>query len=188
MAQQLQGQLFKRSIDGWEVSWLSEGTYRHWCRQILKPEWPTLLVLMFNPGSLSGSGAGLPRDTTLRILREVGSAAGFNIYVINLFDYASPRPSDLFDNWARRDGRRLHYTELALDQFTAYVSAYGNYLGWVAWRSDIDARVREVQAALANLPEIALPKNGNGTPKHPMVWQRQKLKPTIASLIRATQL
>ena len=35
----------------------------------------------------------------------------------------------------------------------------------------------------SNLPEIVLPRNNSGTPKHPISWQREKLKPDIRNEI-----
>ena len=41
-----------------------------------------------------------------------------------------------------------------------------------------------VLLALSDLKEIILPKNKSGTPKHPMSWQRQKLKPQISIILQ----
>jgi len=104
MNQIIKGKVYSHELDGWLVSWESESEYRHWCHQTNENFVENLLVVMFNPGSLSGDGKNLRKDTTLRILREVCGPAGVNPFVVNLFDYASPSPDELFSNWEKRDG------------------------------------------------------------------------------------
>lgn len=179
------GQVFNHELDGWSVAWESDGNYRHWCHQIKNPKWNSLLVVMFNPGSLCGDGSNLSKDTTLRILREVCGAANLNPYVINLFDYASPSPQNLFDNWNLRDSNSIVFDKLPLSIFQSYILAYGDYENWGQRDAEIKERQALVLSYLESLNEILLPKNNSGTPKHPMIWQRQKLKPSISALLRA---
>jgi hypothetical protein len=178
------GKVYSHELDGWVVSWESSGAYRHWCHQIKNPEWNSLLVVMFNPGSLSGDGSNLYKDTTLRILREVCGEAKLNSYVVNLFDYASPSPQNLFDNWLHKDPQKLVFGELPISIFNGYICAYGDYENWGQRDSEIMERQVLVKGHLESLNEIVLPKNNSGTPKHPMVWQRQKLKPEISALLQ----
>lgn len=177
------GQVYEQSVDGWDVSWESNGIYRHWCHQIKNNEWDNLLVVMFNPGSLSGSGSNLRKDTTLRILRNVCAPARLNPYIVNLFDYASPSTNSLFNNWHIRDSDSLIFDKLELSKFRAFVMAYGNYENRSDHGQDIRVRVELIRVALGGLQEIILPKNSEGTPKHPMRWQREKTIPKMASLL-----
>ncbi|MBQ4830606.1 DUF1643 domain-containing protein [Alteromonas sp. MMG017] len=179
------GQVFNHELDGWSVFWESGSNYRHWCHQIKNPKWDSLLVVMFNPGSLSGDGANLSKDTTLRILREVCGAANLNPYVINLFDYASASPQKLFDNWEQRDSNSIVFGKLPLSIFQSYILAYGDYENWGQRDTEIKDRQALVLSYLESLNEILLPKNNSGSPKHPMIWQRQKLKPSISSFLKA---
>jgi hypothetical protein len=179
------GQVFSHELDGWSVSWESDGNYRHWCHQIKNPNWSSLLVVMFNPGSLSGDGSNLSKDTTLRILREVCGSANINPYVINLFDYASPSSQNLFDNWHLRDSSSIVFDKLPLSIFQNYILAYGDYEILGQHDAEIKERQALVLSHLESLNEILLPKNNSGTPKHPIVWQRQKLKQSISALLQA---
>ncbi len=182
----LNGRVYSHEIDGWTVSWESSGIYRHWCHQVKNPEWDSLLVVMFNPGSLSGDGSNLNKDTTLRILREVCGAAKLNPYIVNLYDYASPSPQDLFDNWHQGDSSRLVFDRLPILIFNNYILAYGDYENWGQRDSEIKDRQALVRNHLKSLYEVVLPKNNSGTPKHPMIWQRQKIKLEISSLLQAS--
>jgi hypothetical protein len=141
---------------------------------------------MFNPGSLSGDGSDLSKDTTLRILREVCGAANLNPYIVNLFDYASPSPQDLFDNWSKRDASKLVFDKLPISIFNSYILAYGDYENLGQRDSEIKARQVLVRNYLKSLNEIVLPKNNSGTPKHPINWQRQKIKTEISELLNAS--
>jgi hypothetical protein len=179
----LNGQVYSHVIDGWLVSWESESEYRHWCHQINPRFSKNLLVVMFNPGSLSGDGKNLRKDTTLRILHEVCEPAGINPFVVNLFDFASPSPDNLFSSWEKRDGDNLIYTKLDAIKFAALIMAYGDYENHGERNQEIKERIALVRSKFSGLKEILLPNNKSGTPKHPMTWQRQKLKPTISKLL-----
>jgi len=179
----LEGKVYSHELDGWLVSWESESEYRHWCHQINERFTENLLVVMFNPGSLSGDGKNLSRDTTLRILREVCEPAGINPFVVNLFDYASPSPDELFSSWAKRDGGGLIFKRLGAIKFSAFILAYGDYENRGERDNEIKERIALFQSIFSGVREIILPKNSSGTPKHPMAWQRQKLTPIISKLL-----
>jgi hypothetical protein len=185
MQSSLNGTVFSHILDGWDISWESSGVYRHWCHQIKSEFWPNLLVIMFNPGSLSGDGKNLRRDTTLRILREVCDSGQINPFVTNLFDYASPSPSDLFVNWNKRDAECLVFDLIGHLNFAGYIMAYGDYENCGQRDQEIKDRSKLVRTKLVHLKEISLPKNKSGTPKHPMIWQRQNLKPEIVNILIA---
>jgi hypothetical protein len=180
----LNGEIYSHTVNEWSVSWESSLGYRHWCHQIKNPTWANLLVIMFNPGSLSGDGSNLSKDTTLRILREVCGDANLNPFIVNLFDLASPSPIYVFDNWQKRDAEALVFDKLPLEAFKYFILAYGDYenLG----RQDDDIRMRQIALLerIKSITEIELPKNKSGTPKHPMIWQRQKIKHQITSILR----
>ena len=76
---------------------------------------------------ISCNGENLKKDTTLRILREVCEQAKLNPFIINLFDYASPSPDDLFENWSEKDAETLIFDKLNNINFKAYITAYGDY-------------------------------------------------------------
>lgn len=179
----LKGKVYSHELDGWLVSWESESEYRHWCHQTNERFTENLLVVMFNPGSLSGDGKNLRKDTTLRILRDVCESAGVNPFVVNLFDYASPSPNELFSSWVKRDGSGLIFDKLRALKFSAFIMAYGDYENRGERDNEIKERITLIQSHLTGAREIILPKNNSGTPKHPMTWQRQKLKPAISKLI-----
>lgn len=179
----LDGEVHSHQIDGWSVSWESKSTYRHWCHQVKDQTWGNLLVIMFNPGSLSGAGCNLRKDSTLRILREVGAAAKLNTFVINLFDYASPSPNALFNSWHLRDSNDLVFSKLNCVGLQSYICAYGDYENWGVQNQAIKDRILLIKNTVKELREIVLPKNKSGTPKHPMTWQRQKIKSQIAELL-----
>lgn len=141
-------------------------------------------MVMFNPGSLSGDGKNLRRDTTLRILREVCEPIGINTFVVNLFDFATPVPDELFTNWPKRDSRDLVFAKLRDMKFSAIIRAYGDYENRGERDTEIKERILLVSFIFSNIEEIALPKNASGTPKHPMSWQRQMLKPEISMLLK----
>ncbi|GAB1071122.1 MAG: hypothetical protein SAqTSA_12180 [Shewanella algae] len=184
----MNGRVYSRDIDGWKIYWESCGIYRHWCHQIKNRDWNSLLIVMFNPGSLSMDGSNLKKDTTLRILRDVCGTAKFNPYIINLFDYATPSPQVLFKNWNKRDSNTLIFDKLPLSIFTNYILAYGDYENWKLYKSEINDRQTLVLHHLKELNEIILPKNNSGTPKHPITWQRQKLKKKISTILRDEQI
>ncbi len=180
----LNGNVYNHNIDGWSVTWESNLGFRHWCYQMKDLAWENLMVVMFNPGSLSGDGSNLSKDTTLRILREVCKEANLNPFVINLFDYSSPSPQVLFDNWKDRDPEDLVFNKLSLSEFRWLIYAYGDYENWGQQDGEIKERQYFVKEVLGSIPEIDLPKNKSGTPKHPIIWQRQKIKDEIACILR----
>ncbi|CAN7411107.1 DUF1643 domain-containing protein [Duganella sp. LjRoot269] len=179
----LGGEIYSYDLDGWCVEWESTTDYRHWCQQSKTGFEENLLVVMFNPGSLNSDGRNLRRDTTLRILREVCEPISVNIFVVNLFDFASPAPDELFANWPKRDSHELVFAKLRSMKFSAIIRAYGDYENRGERDAEIKERISFVNSIFSNLKEIALPKNSSGTPKHPMIWQRQMLKPEISALL-----
>jgi hypothetical protein len=64
------GQHYTRPLDEWQISWESIGAHRLWCHQTRKDAVHTVCVVMFNPGSLSGDGKNLKKDTTLGFVRK----------------------------------------------------------------------------------------------------------------------
>lgn len=179
----LTGKVYSQQLGDWQVSWESEGEYRYWCYQTNERFAKNILVIMFNPGSLNGDGINIKKDITLRILREVCEGAGFNPFIVNLFDFASPSPDVLFSNWAKRDNGSLIYTKLDKIKFSVFIMAYGDYENRGVRDGEIKDRVALVQSSLSGIREVILPKNRSETPKHPRVWQLQKLKPTISRLL-----
>lgn len=179
----LGGEIYSYDLDGWCVEWESATDYRHWCQQSKTGFEENLLVVMFNPGSLNGDGRNLRRDTTLRILREVCEPIGVNIFVVNLFDFARPAPDELFTNWSKRDSHDLVFAKLQDMKFSAFISAYGDYENRGQRDTEIKERISFVNYIFSGVKEITLPKNSSGTPKHPMSWQRQRLKPEITALL-----
>lgn len=178
------GNIYSATLDSWEISWESQKEYRHWCIQKKSNNNRTLLVIMFNPGSLSGDGRNLSGDTTLRILREVCGNAGFNQVILNLFDYANPQTAPLFSNWEKCDlNSNLIFEHLSEFKYDNYIMAYGSYQSDLLYEKDILERINLIQNMLKKDKEIELPRNQNGTPKHPTVWQRQKLKPDITRIL-----
>ena len=67
------GNIYSVLLDDWEISWESQKEYRHWCIQKKTDNKKTLLVIMFNPGSLSG---------TERIYLEIQLFAYLGKYVV----------------------------------------------------------------------------------------------------------
>ena len=61
--------------------------------------------------------------------------------------------------------------------------AYGSYQSDPLYEKDILERINLIQNMLKKDKEIKLPRNQNGTPKHPTIWQRQKLKPDITGIL-----
>lgn len=179
----LAGECYFHELNDWQISWESDGNYRHWCHQAKEGFKKNLLVVMFNPGSLSHDGANLRKDTTLRILREVCEPAKLNPFIVNLFDFANPSANMLFANWEKRDGTSLIFNKLETIKFSAYISAYGDYENSCEYDTEIKNRIALVKSNLLGIREIILPLNKSGTPKHPMTWQRQKLKSEISQLL-----
>ncbi|MBI5674345.1 MAG: DUF1643 domain-containing protein [Nitrospirae bacterium] len=179
----LDGRVYTHDIDEWKISWKSHEEYRHWCVQKHPSNFDYILVIMLNPGSLSHDGRNLKRDSTLRILREVFQGTGFNPFVINLFDLATTSPEILFKSWDKRDRDTLVYEHLNFNMFKGKLFAYGSYETRPGVGNDIKKRISNLRSYLSHLPEVQINKNKDGTPKHPMSWQRQKLKGDIKSII-----
>ena len=148
----LGGSIFHRSIDGWQVSWESRGDYRHWCIQEKPSHSSRLLVVMKNPGSLRGDGADLTRDTTLRILRNVGDKLALNQLVVNFFDYAATKLQTLHDNRASAIVIGQGWFIRSLIQCRSVLFAYGNFD--VDHYSDYSARISLIRRTFKSLPEI----------------------------------
>jgi len=178
------GTVFRHHLDGWDVSWESSGNYRHWCIQTRQGHGARVVVVMKNPGSLSGDGANLRRDTTLRILRVIGDAAQVDWLVVNLFDYATPSLRELHDNWQARDAESLVFGGLDLLACRSVIFAYGDFdADHIA---DYGERVAMVRTALASLREISIPATKAGNPVHPINWQRNRLMPEVVAGITAS--
>lgn len=175
--------MFQRDLDGWSVSWESAGAYRHWCVQARADHRHRVVVVLKNPGSLSGDGARLRRDTTLRILRGVGAETGTDWLIVNLFDYAAANPRALHAQWHRRDAAALVFARLDLRRDRFLMLAHGDFDGPCA--PDYRRRIAVVRKHFGALHEIALPltKAGNGV--HPLNWQRMRLKARVVDAIRA---
>lgn len=173
----LGGTLFKQFIDGWLVSWESKGNHRHWA-SLQKPNFNReILIVMQNPGSLSGDGSNLKRDLTLRVLRKFGDAIQANLVIVNLFDFASPKPRDLHKNWETRDAEHLVYSQLLKNKYQGILFAYGNPEKTLL--ADYLERINHVRTVFKAIPEIVGPKTKDGNPVHPANWQRHKLLPIV---------
>ncbi|MCL6100242.1 MAG: DUF1643 domain-containing protein [Bacteroidetes bacterium] len=184
MKQILNGKVYAHQVGKWIISWESDGNYRHWCYQKHPSNNKDVLVVMLNPGSLSGDGKNLTKDTTLRILREVFGDTGCNPFIVNLFDLATPSTAEFFKNWENRDSKLLVYSKLKEKNYCGIIYAYGDYEQVEDQGLDILKRIKLVRGILNYLPEINLPKNNSGSPKHPILWQRQKIKAEIKTLIK----
>jgi hypothetical protein len=179
----LRGTIYTHTLDNWEISWKSEGEYRHWCFQKHPQNSSLALVVMLNPGSLSRDGKNLKKDATLRILREVFNNTGLNPFIINLFDYATPSPKQLFQDWFKKDSNDFVYSHIKYLGFKGVVFAYGDYERIQDYGHEIKRRVNLIRAEFSSIPQIEVPLNKNGTPMHPMSWQRRKLKGAINQII-----
>lgn len=177
------GEVFSQNLDGWKIAWESKQNYRFWCIQQHDTNTHHVAVVMLNPGSLSRNGENLTRDTTLRILREVFLNTGFNPFVINLFNLATPSPEKLFEHWDSRDDEAFSYSALPINSFKAVLFAYGDYEYGDRYGPEIKERISLLRGQLSAIQEIVIPKNKSGTPKHPLVWQRQKLKDVVREAI-----
>ena len=180
------GRLFRRDLDGWGVSWESNGAYRHWCVQARPGHRRRVVLVLKNPGSLSAAGEHLRRDTTLRILRAVGAVAGIDWLIVNVFDYAAANPRDLRENWRDRDARALVFSRLDLRRDQFLIVAHGDFDAEhaTAYRSLI-ALVRVV---FGSLREFAIPTTRAGNGVHPINWQRMRLIPRVVQAIGAATL
>jgi hypothetical protein len=178
------GKVYTHKLDEWEIFWESNEEYRHWCLQKHPQNSEYALVVMLNPGSLSSDGKNLRKDATLRILREVFQETGLNPFIINLFDYATPSPKNLFQNWHKKDAYLLVYGHLKYMNLKGVLYAYGDYEYRADYGNEIKQRISLVKNEFGSIPEIIIPLNNTGTPKHPLVWQRQKLKIKIKQIIK----
>lgn len=178
----LGGTVFEHTIDDWQVSWESDGDYRHWCIQESSEHSDRVVIVMKNPGSLSGDGANLRRDRTLRILRIVGEAAGINWVIVNLFDYATPKLQCLHDNWDRRDGNALVYRHIDIENCRFVIFAYGDLI--TEHYAEYFARIEHVRKSFESLEDISIPTTKAGNPVHPMNWQRNKLMTQVIDAIK----
>lgn len=186
----LNGTIYSRELDGWIVSWESDGDYRHWCiqRQAGCDGRDLIAVVLINPGSLSKDGRELRRDTTLRILRSTFAQARSGCLVLNLFDLATPKPPELFKRWDLRDKTKsqLIYEVFPRDRIVAAMFAYGDYENLRDRRiaTEIKQRIRFVRASLQGLPLIETPTNESGSPKHVMKWQIDRHTPDMKNRVR----
>lgn len=170
------GKTYAKEIDGWRVTWESLGGYRFWCRQEHPGNSRIAAVVMLNPGSLSEDGEGLSRDTTLRVLRKIFDGTSYNPFVINLFNFSAPKPDAFFAAWEHRDHSAFNYAGLPKSEFSAVMYAYGDYENGTYYPLEIKKRIADIRAFLCGVPEIDVPRNQSGTPKHPLPVQRQGLK------------
>lgn len=180
------GQICSSKYDGWIITWESLEGYRFWCRQEHPSHTKTVAVVMFNPGSLSGIGENLPKDTTLRVLRDIFYGTSYNPFIINLFNLAAPNTKDLFNRWEQRDHPNFNYSGLPLQDFSAVLYAYGDYESNRKYSDEIRDRIEEVRGIFANASEIIIPTklmNHTGTPKHPLSIQIQGLKDEYRQVI-----
>jgi hypothetical protein len=180
------GVSYSRILDGWTIRWISDGPYRHICLQQHPSASQEFLVILQNPGSLSGDGASLKTDLTLRILRKAFEGTGLNPVIVNLFDFATPKPSELLDQWELRDKANtpLVYELFQPGQFAGYTVAFGDYLSTLYARlSDVDARIEEITGLIQRYPKLAGFKNKNKTPMHPRLWQTSNLTAQMRSKI-----
>jgi hypothetical protein len=173
----LNGEVYNHNLNNWKISWESFNNYRHWCLQSYPNNQYTILVVMFNPGSLSGNGENLSSDTTLRILRNTFDKTNANPLIINLFDFATPKPDVLFENWEERDRPDENFIyELLLNlDINGILYAYGDYENYNLQNQDIINRISMIKNIFSQIPNIETISNLSGTPKHPMVWQTQNL-------------
>ncbi len=175
-----------REYEGWQIAWESHGAHRLWCHQFRAEPKHLVCVVMFNPGSLSGDGAGLAKDDTLRIIRSAmpDTAAAL---VLNLFTLATPKPTVLFDQWSKRDCSAFKLAPLLANRIDAVVFAYGDGgQDRNECRETVRTRIVEIRAAfrstpVAELPEVLTSKLGN--PKHPKHWKIKELIPTVKAAI-----
>lgn len=178
----LDGEVFSKEIDGWTVTWESNGGYRHWCEQRQSPLTSPILLVLFNPGALNQDGKRLSADLTLRNIRYAFDGTVYHPFVVNLFDRATKNADELFkDFWDQRDCKELIFPKLKGSCFSGVGYGYGkksqHRLHGDAVRDRIDY-VRDIQS---NLEEIDLPKEADGTPMHPFRWGIEEVIPKINS-------
>lgn len=171
----LNGKVYSKIYSNWELTWESDSNYRHWCylKKLGTSYKDDILVVLFNPGSLSGNGDNLSRDTTLRNIRKVFDDLPYNCVVMNLFDFATPKPDVLiFNNWINKDKSNYSsiYDYLELFNIKAYILAYGDYENWSdADNQSIRKRIEHIRDKLNKYIAIPVIYNNSGTPKHDLV-------------------
>jgi len=180
----LNGTVYSSQLEGWTISWESNSNYRHWCYQEHPLNEKIILVVMFNPGKLSGDGINLTGDTTLRILRRVFENTGFNPFIVNLFDLATPKPDELFIKWKDRDNELLVYDKIKDYEFSGIIYAYGDYQNNREYGNEIIKRIDFIRNKFLYLAEIELPRNNSGTPTHPFRWLYGNLEFEVKYLIK----
>lgn len=183
-----------QTLGEWQISWESVGLHRLWCHQTRRDAKHTVCVVMFNPGSLSGDGKHLTKDTTLRFIRNAmpDTAAAL---ILNLFTRATPDPSDLIANWHERDCDGFDITVFRSKPIDALVYAYGD-IGQAGTKnlllkSAIRRRIDEIEEVLENIPQLQLPEilitQKHGNPMHPKPWNLKRqieiVKAGLAALL-----
>jgi hypothetical protein len=173
----LGGMIHCKQYKNWDVSWETDGDYRHWCiqRPSDSPTSRLISVVLTNPGTLSGDGRELARDTTLRILRTTFEGTRYGCLILNLFDFATPKPPVLFGQWNNRDKikSKLVYEVFPQKHVVATIFAYGDYENSSppTIRRQVKDRISLIRDRLRALPVIESPLNRTGSPKHVMKWQ-----------------
>lgn len=174
---QFGGSLHERTVNCWRVTWEAKGPHRLWCFQSSGVTKRVVCVVAFNPGSLSGAGENLSRDTTLRNIRDA-MPDGTGTLVLNLFTLATPNPPNLFDNWDNRDCRGFQFSQLASAPCQAVIFAYGD-IGQCRkygpqYGEQVKTRIAVARDALSQWPAITIPTTATlKNPAHPMNWRRQ---------------
>lgn len=194
----LGGTVHEGQIDDWTVAWeateVSNYRYRHWCVQSEgAAKERVIAVLMLNPGSLSGNGEGLRKDTTLRVLRRVFSGCEVDCLALNLFDLAMPKPSDLFNaetwDFRNRSACLSIFEVLPWERIVGVLYAYGNFANsFKEYSTAIESRQNEIKDLFSkhNIPsiDIGATKNAVGAPPHPYRWQITKNTEVVRSAVR----
>lgn len=170
------------SIDGWSVSWSESSGHRFWCLQEQPLVRERCAVIGLNPGSLSGDGGRLARDTTLRVLRRCFSGTRFNPIVFNLFSLAVPKVHELYARWDDRDLDGFLLQDAPVE-VSAVLYAYGDYENHAIYGNAVKSRIQEVRRQFSEIPEVVVPTNNNGTPKHAMRYQIENLVPVVRSAL-----
>ena len=178
----MNGNVYKHQLGQWVISWETKDFYRHWCIQKHSNGKFPILVIMLNPGSLSGQGENLTKDTTLEVLREVFEQTTAYPIIVNLFDFCTPNQERLFKNWKNRDSKELIYDIIDYSDFAGVIYAYGSYEDNALYRSDILERIDYIKSCV-HVPEIVLPLNNDQSPKHPLRYRREKLTLEITTKI-----
>lgn len=187
------GMVYQRDYEGWQIAWESIGRHRLWCSQSRPETTHTACVVMFNPGSLSGTGDGLAKDDTLRILRSA-IPPNTSTLILNLFTLATPDPSILFEQWDQRDCANFSIDRLRANVIDSVVWAYGDG-GQDPKRNrifgeSVRARIASIRSALAGYPAVTLPEpliSKRGNPKHPKHWRLLRQIDNVKQAISRTQ-